>query len=242
MKDSNIVKKEESSPSDMIRSAIENKIDLDKLEKLLLLQERYEQNQARKAYHKAMAEFKVVPLNIVKDKKVGYTTGKGKVGYSHASLANVVNTITEQLSKHELSVSWKTQQNGTIIVTCCITHSKGHSEKTTLSANADTSGSKNEIQALGSTITYLERYTLLAALGLATADTDDDGQGSSVEKIDEGKLKILTDLIKEKGTEEKKFLAYMKVEKLEDISMPDFAKAKIALESRKTKGKTHGNS
>jgi hypothetical protein len=54
----------------------------------------------------------------------------------------------------------------------------GHSERTTLSATADTSGSKNSIQAIGSTVTYLQRYTLLAAVGLA-AGGDDDGQAAS---------------------------------------------------------------
>jgi hypothetical protein len=52
----------------------------------------------------------------------------------------------------------------------------GHSEETTLKAIPDTSGSKNSIQAIGSTVTYLERYTLLAAMGMAAAGMDNDGR------------------------------------------------------------------
>src|SRR3990167_2499280 len=157
------------SPAEMIRMAVAGGADLEKLSKLLDLQEKWEANEARKAYHRAMAEFKQNPPEIAKDKKVAY----GNTKYNHASLANVVKKITKELSKHGLSASWSTQQNGQIIVTCKITHVLGHSEETSLSAPADSSGSKNSIQAIGSTITYLERYAILALLGLATHDQDD---------------------------------------------------------------------
>ena len=45
-----------------------------------------------------------------------------------------------------------------------------------MSAPADSSGSKNPVQQIGSTMTYLQRYTLIGALGLTTADKDDDGR------------------------------------------------------------------
>ena len=168
----------EGSPAEMIQLAVSQNADLDKIERLLELQIKWEANESRKAYNFAMAEFKKNPLRIEKDKKVGYETAKGHVGFSHASLANVVDVITAGLSEHGLSASWKTKQNGAIEVTCVITHVKGHSEETTLSAPADPSGSKNAIQAIGSTITYLQRYTILSATGLAVHGQDDDGKGS----------------------------------------------------------------
>ena len=59
-----------------------------------------------------------------------------------------------------------------------VTHIKGHSEDTTLSGPPDDSGRKNNIQQIASTVSYLERYTLFALLGLASQDMDDDGQGA----------------------------------------------------------------
>lgn len=165
----------ESNPVNMIQMAISNGADLEKLEKLLSLQERWEGNEAKKAYHVAMAKFKENPPKIEKDKKVGYVAKGATVGYSHASLANVTEKINKSLSENGLSASWTTKQNGAISVTCHITHSKGHSEQTTLTAGSDTTGSKNSIQAIGSTITYLQRYTLLSLTGLATYDMDNDG-------------------------------------------------------------------
>ena len=176
------------SPAEMIRQAISGGADLEKLEKLLSLQERWEANEGKKAFHRAMAAFKLDPPNIEKDRKVAYLNVK----YNHASLANVTQKINEALSRHGLSASWIVKQNGAVSVTCKITHEQGHSEETTLTAPADATGSKNAIQSIGSTITYLERYTLLALTGLATHEMDDDGKTTEKTKFTvsaEGKVK-----------------------------------------------------
>ncbi len=84
------------------------------------------------------------------------------------------------LAAHGLAYHWDTSQgnDGRITVACVITHQAGHSERVSLSGMPDTSGGKNAIQATGSTVTYLERYTLLAATGLAASGQDDDSAGS----------------------------------------------------------------
>jgi hypothetical protein len=236
MENKEIVKTEGNSPAEMIRMAVTGGADLGKLEQLLNLQERWESNEARKAYHTAMAEFKANPPKIDKDKQVAY----GNTKYNHASLFNVTEKIGEALSKCGLSTSWSTKQNGAILVTCKITHIKGHSEETTLSAPSDTSGSKNAIQAIGSTITYLERYTLLALTGLATYDQDDDGRaaGAPVEYIDEKQVSQILDYINDLGAKLPKFLEYMKIAKLEEMLKADFPKAMTALQNaQKKRGK-----
>jgi hypothetical protein len=146
------------------------------IKQMMDLQVRYEENEARKAYHEAMAAFKANPPEIGKDKMVSFKVGDRTTAYTHASLANVTDKINRALSEHGLSAGWTTVQNEKgITVTCTITHKLGHSQSTSLTAAPDTSGSKNAIQAIGSTVSYLERYTILALTGLATHDMDDDG-------------------------------------------------------------------
>ena len=167
----------QANPSYLLQLAVEQGADIDKLEKLMALQEKWEANQARKAYVDDMAKFKENPPDIFKDKAVGYTNKDGTfTGYKHASIGNVTTSIVEGLAKHGFAHRWDTQQveGGQINVTCIITHRLGHSEKTILSAFKDDSGKKNSIQQMSSTITYLQRYTLLAATGLATQDQEDD--------------------------------------------------------------------
>lgn len=156
----------------------DGKIDAAGLKELLAVQMTWEANEARKAYVEAMAAFKANPPQIVKDRTVSY----GQTKYNHASLANVTACINSALSGHGLSAAWKTEQipateqeKAKVQVVCKITHIMGHSEETSLSALPDDSGKKNLIQQIGSTVTYLQRYTLLALTGLATQEQDDDG-------------------------------------------------------------------
>lgn len=153
----------------------------DTLEKFMNLAERNERREAEKAFHKAFAAFKADPPEIVKSKLVDFTsekTGK-RTRYKHATIGDVVSAIISGMSKHGLSHRWNVSQDGrNITVTCHITHELGHSEATTLSAGADESGGKNAIQAIASTVTYLERYTLQAATGIAVLEADDDGHGA----------------------------------------------------------------
>ena len=161
-------------------------MDVAKLKELLELQERWDATQAKKAYVQAMADFKENPPEILKDKHVSHPTKQGgQKEYNHATLYNVTTTINTELSKYGLTASWKTsQENSSVKVTCIITHILGHSEETFLFAPSDPSGGKNPIQAIGSTVTYLQRYTLLALTGLATYEQDDDGAGTGKGKED----------------------------------------------------------
>lgn len=168
----------------VMQSAIQKNYTPEFIEKMMELQERYDAKEAKKAYVAAMAAFKTNPPEIEKDKKVSYETQKGTTAYSHASLANVTNKINKALGEHGLSAAWKTEQaNGSITVTCTITHHAGYGESTALTAAPDPTGSKNSIQAIGSTISYLERYTILALTGLATHDMDDDGKKGEQDNV-----------------------------------------------------------
>lgn len=171
-----ILEKVAITPMSMLQIAVEQGADLDKLEKLMELQERWEANEARKAFIGAKAGFKSEDINIYKTRKVDFESRGGGTSYHHATLDNVADIISPALGKHGLSYSWKTEQpdSGVVRVTCVLTHILGHSEEVTLQAQPDQTGNKNNIQAVGSTVTYLERYTLLAATGMATADQDTD--------------------------------------------------------------------
>jgi hypothetical protein len=230
---------QDNSPASMMMAAISKGMDLDKLEKFMQLQENWEANEAKKAYYKAMALFSQNAPEIVKDRQVSF--GAGKASYTHASLANVSNSIRAELGKYGLSPKWITVQNeGIITVTCTITHELGFSESTSLSAAPDTSGNKNSIQAVGSTITYLERYTLLALTGLATKDMDDDGNGSSSQpdKITEAQVNEIKKIIEDKNIDIVPFFKWAKVTKIEDITAKAFKEVMDKLKSATGRPKT----
>lgn len=170
-----------TTPAAVLMHAMAHGGSMEQIEKLLDLQLKWESNEARKAYVADMAAFKRNPPTIKKDKEVGYRTKEGDfVGYKHATLGNVTDAIVEGLAAHGFSHKWDVDQQGDMVrVTCRITHRMGHSEDVSMSAPKDNSGKKNAIQQVASAITYLQRYTLLAATGLATHDQHDDDGASA---------------------------------------------------------------
>lgn len=171
------------TPADLLRHAMDSGADLDRLEKLMDLQDRWEANEARKAFADSMAEFKKNPPTIYKDKQVSYGEGRSKTEYKHATIGNVNELVIASLASHGFSHRWiPAQRDGQVIVTCVITHRLGHKEETVLQSPPDTSGGKNGIQSIVSAMSYLERHSLLAACGLATKDQeDDDGQAANLD-------------------------------------------------------------
>lgn len=166
------------TPVNLLALAYERNASIEQLERLMALKREWEADEARKAYNAAFAAFKADAVQIVKSKKITDGPLKGKY---HADLWDVVMAATEPLAKHGLSTSWAiTKDEPTWIeVTCTLRHAQGHSESIALGGEPDTGPGRNKIQARASTITYLERYTLTAILGLAAREADDDGKGGA---------------------------------------------------------------
>jgi len=159
----------EHNPLSMISAAIANGTDASIIDRLLTMEREHHAEQARREFFQAMASAKA---NFGVVRKSGVSTQHGV----HATLHDVITAVTPALSTEGLSLSWPVNQSeGGITVSCVISHRDGHcSDPVSLTAPADTSGSKNAVQAIGSTVHYWERYTAIAALGLSATDVDDD--------------------------------------------------------------------
>lgn len=183
-----------TTPSQLIAQAIEKGLDVESLGKLMDLQERWEANQARKSFFQALSDFQKNCPVLRKNKTVAFN----QTSYKYTQLSSIVQQTKNALSECGLTFRWETKDDGnSLVVTCIVTHRDGHSESTTMSASADKSGAKNDIQARGSAITYLQRYTLIGALGISTADQDTDGQviTKSADDLHKEYMAILNPLI-----------------------------------------------
>jgi hypothetical protein len=213
---------------DLIAQALDRGDDLSILEKLMDLQERQEASNARRAFSNAISEAKPKIPRIVKNRK-------GHNDKMYADMSAYAEAVNPVLAAHGLSYRYRSNQDGGLIsVTCILSHRDGCSEETTLKAGADTTGNKNSIQAIGSTITYLQRYTLSIALGLAAAEDDDGQAAGGEEKITEEQLRELRGLIEAADADVEKFCNHMKVDALPDILQKNYPRAIGAL-AKKTK-------
>lgn len=166
---------------------------------------------ARRAFDAAMAAARAEISPIAKNRLVSHETKSGGTkSYRHEDLAEIARTVDPILAAHGLSYRFRTtaEVNEPVRVTCIVSHRDGHAEENTLCAGRDDTGNKNSLQAIGSTITYLQRYTLKAAFGLAVANDDDGTAASAPEPVSEEQAASLREWIEETRTNEKAFLAH----------------------------------
>lgn len=215
------------TPMEMLNRAVAQGADIEVLEKLMNLHERFEAGQARKQFDAAVAEAKAEIKPVVRN-----ATGHNAKKY--ADFAAIATAVDPIISKHGLSYRFRTTQTDKIAVTCILSHKSGHFEETTLAGPADTTGSKNAIQSIGSTLTYLQRYSLVQALGLAASNDDDGHTAGGVANITPEQVKEITEKCEEvaEGFEES-FRSYFGIKTIADLPAKDYQRALIAIGKKK---------
>jgi hypothetical protein len=201
------------------------------LERLIGFHERSEAHAARKAFEKALASAKAKIPVIAKNRQAVM----GRQPYRHEDLAEIARTITPILARHGLSYRFRSQSTDALVtVVCVVSHRGGHSEENSLSASPDESGEKNSIQAVGSTLTYLQRMTLKAALGLAASDDDDGQAAGSSAQITRQQARELLDLIDQLGADKAALLQFFQIKGVTDLPAARYRQALSLLNSRRT--------
>ena len=159
------------------RAASNKDVDIDKLERLLLMHERIKAREAAAAYADALARMQA-ELPIIGERG-GIKDRNGNIQSHYALWEDVVGQITPVLSRHGFGLSFRVTNDAQgVTVTGVLSHALGHSEQTSLMLPIDTSGSKNAVQSVGSSTSYGKRYTAGCLLNLRSGATeDDDGTG-----------------------------------------------------------------
>jgi len=226
------------TPMQMAYHLIQGGADLGSVKEMLDMSKQLAAEQARRAFDNALSAAKAEIPPIFKNRVVDFTSAKGRTNYRHEDLGEIAKTVDPILARHGLSYRFRTEQEpGAVRVICVVAHRDGHSEENALSAPRDDSGNKNSIQQIGSTITYLQRYTLKAALGLA-ATNDDDGRASGAGgSISQEQLAKLTTIAAEVGGDVAKLCKHFKIEALVDLPARRFAEAVGIMELKRMAAK-----
>jgi hypothetical protein len=154
------------------RLAADPNVPVEKLEKLIEMQERIMRFNAEMAFNSAFSEMSAAMPTVGKN-------GKSLNG-PYATLEDIIEATRPVLHRFGFAMSHKTTQAaGKILVTGILTHRQGHAMTSEFEASADTSGNKNAIQALGSANSYGRRYTTKDLLNIATRLEDDNGRSTS---------------------------------------------------------------
>lgn len=225
------------SPAEMIKQAVQGGADLDKLEKLLQLQEKWESNQARKAFAASFAEAQKNILSVTKTKTNSQTHSK------YADLGDVIESSKPIYTAEGFSVIFyegDTPLAEHIRIYADVLHGMGHKETYHYDVPMDGKGIRGnenmtKIHAKASSTAYGRRYLMCMIWNIPTQDND--GNSVDVETINEKQLANLRDQLAELDKKEDMFCTYLEVDKLEELPLAKLNKAQSALDAARDKKK-----
>jgi hypothetical protein len=170
----------------LIERAVEQGSGVDTLERLLAMAKDVRAEQARAAWHNAMAAFQSDVPEILKTKTAKVRTKSGsEYSYQYAPLQDLISAIRPALAKHGLSVTFETQvTKDHVLARCLVGHADGHVQACEFVIPIDLQSHMNPAQQVASACTYARRYAYMSALGLSPED-DDDGAASGSTRVED---------------------------------------------------------
>jgi hypothetical protein len=217
------------------RAAKDPNVDVDKMERLFAMQERVLARDAEQRFNEAMAAAQKEMPQIKRGGKNATTNS------TYAELDAMSEAMLPVVAKHGFSMSFGTDVSplpNHYRVTCEVSHVGGHSRIYNADVPADLTGmrgtpNKTSTHAFGSTLSYGRRYLKMLIFDVAT--TDDDGRAAaSGERITEGQLCTLENLLSEGGGDKIKFCRFYKVNQMCELPVAKFAEAFDVLTQRIT--------
>ena len=234
----------QTEPQALLRLAVESGADVEKLERLMALQERWEATQARKAFLEAMGELQAEMPTIIKTRQV--CDRSGRVMYKFASLDQIIAAMQPHEHKHGFTHRWEydATPEGVLLVSCIVQHAGGHAEKTTVRVPPTKGMNTNAAQDQRVMEQYGKRGSYEGAFGIATAAEDIDAQiDADAPSIDAKQAAEIAALVKSTQTPLARMLAYVSrasgrtVDAIAYIPASMYADVMRTLHARKTGGK-----
>ena len=217
------------------RVAVDPCADVEKLERMIAMYERLKAKEAELAYNAAKGRIlkKLAGIKIVKNRSVPYEveTEKPQRGtyevFKYAPLEEIDKHLRPLLAEEDMDLSYSDEpgEGGEILIRGRLKHLPGgHYEDSFMPAPPDTTGGKSNVQAVGSTNSFLRRYVACNIFNIVVVGDDDNGTGGT---IDEAQTKTILGLLK-KAKGGPKFLKYMKARSVEEAGSLEAAVATIA--------------
>lgn len=218
---------------DTIRSAaLDPNVDVAKMHGLLDVQERLLNKQAEIDFN---ADFHALQSDLPRITKDAKILHKGVLVSTYAKYETIDSVIRPLLAKHNFSLRFNTETQGQVIViTGTLSHRGGHSVTDKIPLGIESSGAKNSVQGVGSTITYGKRYLVGMLLNLVFEGEDDDGNKAGHRKMTPEQVEEIESLLTSTGADRKRFLSFVNAESVEKMSATDFQKAVNALRKKGT--------
>lgn len=221
------------------RAASNPDVDIDKMERLLQMQERIVQRDAEAAFNSAMRDCQAEMRPVSADAENPQTHSKYA---SHGKLDKALRPI---YTKHGFALSYdegESPKTDHVRVLCYVSHTGGHSRTYHRDMPADGKGAKGgdvmtKTHAAGAAGSYGARYLLKGIFNVAIGEDDNDGNGAGAKNktITATQLLDLLAKIEEVGADKEAFKKFLKVDNFVDLLASKYDQAIKAL-TDKAKG------
>ena len=225
------------------RLATNPQLNIEVFDRLLTARRQEEDRAAERAFNSAMSLAKGELQPVLKTRDVDFQSNKpgaARTKYKYENFADVARVVDPVFAQHGLSYRFSVeQQSDQVRVTCIVSHADGYSDTVKLESKVDPGATgMTWVQALGTVLTYLQRYSLRAAIGLA-AGVDDDGRsaGGTSPRISNEQANELQKLILETGRSQVTLLKLVGVESIIDMTVDQYTRAKQVLDLAKAEQK-----
>jgi len=217
------------------RAASDPSVDMDKMERLLLMHERILAKNAEAAFNDAMTRVQAEVGRVAADLYNTQTRSK------YASYAALDGKLRPHYTAHGFSISFDTGQEapeGFVRVLAYVSHSAGHTRTYNAMVPADGKGAKGgdvmtKTHAFGAGTAYGMRYLQKMIFNIAIGEEDNDGNDPDPETVSREQVANIEALLTEVGGDKAKFLKYFRAESIEAIPAASYAKAIAALEKKR---------
>lgn len=218
------------------RAASDPNFDADKMDRLLQMHERLLERRAAQEFNQAFAEMQPrLPVIDRRGRILIEKSGVVQQNTPYARWEDIDKVIRPILAEHGFGLSFKpgVAADGKITVTAVLRHRSGHQDEATVTLPYDSSGSKNSVQAVGSSNTYGKRYAACDLLNIVTEGQDDDGKAAGAgEWITAEQIGELQELMDSVGADRAKFLGFFKIETTAHLPAKRFDEAIKMLQAK----------
>jgi hypothetical protein len=228
------VERVEDQHSALVRLALEKNVGVDTIERLVALQERMAERDARASFFAALGRFQAECPPVQKSRTAKIVTKKGGTyAYQYASLDVIVAHIRPYLHRHGFSFTWDCEADAANVkATCYLKHVDGHVEHASFSAPTETDAAMSGAQKNGAALTFAQRRSLEQVTGIVTTDDTDAAMPVNTVKVTDEDVAILEEWITSTGSDRARFLAWLGVSSLSDLPAIHYDRALGALKAK----------
>jgi hypothetical protein len=206
-------------------------VDVGKLRALLEMQREIVADEAKSLFNAALRRCQ---QEMPRVSKLGVIEMGAKGSMPFARWEDIDTALRPIMERHGFSLSFdmEPKEGGGAVVSATLHHEAGHAKTVSMPLALDSGAGRNNLQAMGSTLSYGKRYCTEMLFNIVRVGGDDDGKRGGTRYITPEQKETLVKLLQDTKADTVAFLRYVGVESLDEIEVGAFTPALNSLQAK----------